>query len=394
MTEKDLHKLRKQDYLQLLVAQGQEMVELQAQLDETTAELEQVTETDERLKSKLNDKDAQIEKLKLKLNDKDAQMEKLKAKLNDKDAQLDKLTGRLNEKDAQIEKLKGRLDKKDATIGELREELKNRRSGLEAFNIEGLNIEALNTLAAAAAALPQTENAVKEEVERPMGTEKKPAKSFGQYISGVTGGVQGWFQGKVDRYHRFVQAFQSAMQNMEGGEPALPAETEQIIEVDVEEPVVQPVEAAETPVTEVPATEVPAETEPVAVPEPELEQNEDLEEEAEDETADLPVAVELPAEEQLPVEAAIQPEDEEEVETSLMDGLDIDFEEPEDDEIEPEAEDDEADDEALFEDDESEADEEPEAEPALDDSEEPEDDEDDEDEMDQFLEDVLMGFGD
>ena len=46
-------------------------------------------------------------------------MERLKEKLNEKDAQLERLKEKLNEKDALLEKLKGRLDEKDASIGEL-----------------------------------------------------------------------------------------------------------------------------------------------------------------------------------------------------------------------------------------------------------------------------------
>lgn len=115
MTEKELHKLRRHDLLQLLLAQGREAAQLQAQIDEMTAELNNLQEANNRFIGRMDDKDAQIEKLKGRLDEKDAQVEKFK--------------GRLKEKDVQIDKLKIRLDQKDTQIGELRKMIEEYRSG-------------------------------------------------------------------------------------------------------------------------------------------------------------------------------------------------------------------------------------------------------------------------
>lgn len=115
MTEKQLHKLKRQDLLQLLLAQGREAAQLQEQLDAQTEELKTLQDTKSRFIERLDEKDAQVEKL--------------KPRLDEKDAQIEKLTGRLNEKDAQIEKLISRLNEKDAKIGRLTREIEQYRSG-------------------------------------------------------------------------------------------------------------------------------------------------------------------------------------------------------------------------------------------------------------------------
>ena len=71
MTEKELHKLRRQDLLQLLVLQSKEMADLHTKADELSAGYE-------RLKAKLDEKDATIERLKGRLDDKDATIAGLK----------------------------------------------------------------------------------------------------------------------------------------------------------------------------------------------------------------------------------------------------------------------------------------------------------------------------
>ena len=63
MTEKELHKLRRHDLLQLLLAQGREAAQLQAQIDDMTAQLETAQETNSRFIGRLDDKDEQIEAL-------------------------------------------------------------------------------------------------------------------------------------------------------------------------------------------------------------------------------------------------------------------------------------------------------------------------------------------
>jgi chromosome segregation ATPase len=113
MTDKELHKLRRQDLLQLMLEQGKETLALQMEFNEINAEYIQVKAGYDRLKEKLDEKDAVIEKLKKRLDEKDAVIEKLKK--------------RLNEKDAAIEELKIHLDEKDTGISELEKELETIR---------------------------------------------------------------------------------------------------------------------------------------------------------------------------------------------------------------------------------------------------------------------------
>lgn len=81
MTEKELHRLRRQDLLQLLLSQGKEALELQAKLNNASSALIQTKADYDRLKEKLNEKDALIEKLKGRLDAKDARISELKAQL-------------------------------------------------------------------------------------------------------------------------------------------------------------------------------------------------------------------------------------------------------------------------------------------------------------------------
>ena len=69
-SEKELQKLRRMDLLELLISQIREN-------EQQAAELEELRDLSERLKAKLNDKDAQIARLVGKLDAKDAEIEKL-----------------------------------------------------------------------------------------------------------------------------------------------------------------------------------------------------------------------------------------------------------------------------------------------------------------------------
>lgn len=69
-SEKELSKLRRMDLLELLIGQIREN-------EQQTAEIADLRDLSERLKAKLNDKDAQIERLKAKLDQKDAEIERL-----------------------------------------------------------------------------------------------------------------------------------------------------------------------------------------------------------------------------------------------------------------------------------------------------------------------------
>ncbi len=93
MTEKELHKLRRQDLLQMLVAQGREVTRRKVAAEELENSLRLSEESNERLKHRLDEKDETIEKLKHRLDEKDETMEKLKKRLDEKDALIRKLFG-------------------------------------------------------------------------------------------------------------------------------------------------------------------------------------------------------------------------------------------------------------------------------------------------------------
>jgi len=128
---RELQRLKRQDLLELLVAQLKEGERLQAIIADNEATIDELTDLSERLKAKLDDKDAQIERLKGKLNDKDAQIERFKGKLNDKDAQIERFKGKLNDKDAQIERFKVKLNDKDAQIERLKARLNEKDETIE-----------------------------------------------------------------------------------------------------------------------------------------------------------------------------------------------------------------------------------------------------------------------
>ncbi len=82
MTEKELHRLRRQDLLQLLLSQGKEALALQTRLSNTSSALIQTKAGYDRLKEKLNEKDTLIEKLKSRLDAKDARIGELKREMD------------------------------------------------------------------------------------------------------------------------------------------------------------------------------------------------------------------------------------------------------------------------------------------------------------------------
>ena len=121
MTEKELRRLRRQDLLELLVAQSREASRLQTELDREITERAGLLESSERLKGKLDEKDALIEKLKGRLDEKDRTMEEESARQQELN---ERLKEKLDVKDALIERLKARLNHKDDQIEELEEERK------------------------------------------------------------------------------------------------------------------------------------------------------------------------------------------------------------------------------------------------------------------------------
>lgn len=63
MTDKELHKLSRREMLQLMLAQGREAEKAKQELADTLEKMHQLEESYERLKRRLDDKDAQIHKL-------------------------------------------------------------------------------------------------------------------------------------------------------------------------------------------------------------------------------------------------------------------------------------------------------------------------------------------
>ncbi|MBQ4257484.1 MAG: hypothetical protein II713_00610 [Clostridia bacterium] len=70
-TNKELHKLHRQDLLELLIGQSREVAQQQETITENEKTIAELNATLERLKDKLNEKDALIEKLKGRLDEKD-----------------------------------------------------------------------------------------------------------------------------------------------------------------------------------------------------------------------------------------------------------------------------------------------------------------------------------
>ena len=89
MTDKDLHKLSREDLLKLMLTQSKEVTRQKAMVSELTETREQNTATIDRLKNKLDEKDETIERLKERLNENDALLEKLKKRLDEKDKLLE-----------------------------------------------------------------------------------------------------------------------------------------------------------------------------------------------------------------------------------------------------------------------------------------------------------------
>ncbi len=86
MTEKELHKLGRQDLLQLLLVQSREVARQKSAVEEIKALLEKERGLTDRLKEKLDAKDETIEHLKARLNDKDEALKVLRERPSRLDA--------------------------------------------------------------------------------------------------------------------------------------------------------------------------------------------------------------------------------------------------------------------------------------------------------------------
>ena len=114
MTEKELHRLSRQDLLQLLLAQSKEVSRQRAAIEELKSNAEKDHELIDRLKGKLDDKDASLETLKHRLDEKDETIAHLKRRLDAKDETMNKLKADHEDMAGTVEFLRSRLDEKDA----------------------------------------------------------------------------------------------------------------------------------------------------------------------------------------------------------------------------------------------------------------------------------------
>ena len=123
VTEKELHRLSRQDLLQLLLAQSKEVSRQRAAIEELKSNAEKDHELIDRLKGKLDDKDASLETLKHRLDEKDETIAHLKRRLDAKDETMNKLKADAEDMSGTMEFLRSRLDEKDAALDAARARL-------------------------------------------------------------------------------------------------------------------------------------------------------------------------------------------------------------------------------------------------------------------------------
>ncbi len=182
LTEKEMHKLSRQDLLQMLLSQVREVSRLKESVSQLEARAAQQEETIARLKQKLDDKDAQLEKLRGRLDEKDALLEKLGGRLDEKDAAIRTLNGEMETvragRDREIEErlegfraadrtMRERLSEKDAFIEELRARLRVQEQQIEDLRGERDDLRA---------AAPGERSGDGENVPAALETENGPAE--------------------------------------------------------------------------------------------------------------------------------------------------------------------------------------------------------------------------
>ena len=143
LTEKEMHKLSRQDLLQMLLSQVREVSRLKESVSQLEAHAAEQEETFTRLKQKLDDKDAQLDKLMGLLAEKDESIRTLGREIETVKAGLDReneerlegfrmadraMRERLSEKDAFIDELRARLREQEKQIADLRTERDDLRS--------------------------------------------------------------------------------------------------------------------------------------------------------------------------------------------------------------------------------------------------------------------------
>ena len=111
MTAKELHKLSRQDLLQLLLAQSREVARQKENIDELKGLLKKERELSTRLKEKLNEKDELFERLKHRLDEKDGELSVAQEEAETMRQSMESLRSRLDEKDIALESARARLDR-------------------------------------------------------------------------------------------------------------------------------------------------------------------------------------------------------------------------------------------------------------------------------------------
>lgn len=132
MTDKELQKLGRRELLKLLLEQVLESERLENELEASVNQVRELEETYERLRERLDQKDARINELESELESTAGEM----ASLRNRFQAVDQLEKDLGERQKQMEgmnetfaRLRERLDQKDARISQLesdQEEYKNR----------------------------------------------------------------------------------------------------------------------------------------------------------------------------------------------------------------------------------------------------------------------------
>ena len=124
MTEKELHKLTRQDLLELLLAQSKEVARQQTTMQAMETEREQTKADFDRLKAKLNHKDTQIERLKGKLDQKDRTIASLEKQMEEwRAGKRSELMLQVDQIRASAERMKRALRQKEGQIQELKQQL-------------------------------------------------------------------------------------------------------------------------------------------------------------------------------------------------------------------------------------------------------------------------------
>ena len=140
MTEKELHKLRREDLLELLLTQSRELEGQKTRLQQLDAEREEKAAELTRLSRKLDERDAQLSQLlaehrsaqpaegeaslvnlELLLDEFTARYEALSEKLEQRDKLIQRLHTKLDGKDGELKQLRAKLDERDAEICRLLE---------------------------------------------------------------------------------------------------------------------------------------------------------------------------------------------------------------------------------------------------------------------------------